>query len=647
MHGKIRILYIDDYALDRELVKDALEQEHGGFEVTEASGRQEFEVLLNAHRFDVVLSDFNIAGFDGFQVLAAVHAHDPCLPVIIVTGTGSEEIAVMALKKGAADYVIKRPKHIQRLAQTIFSAIEKQTLRNRQKKAEALLKESEAKYRSMMESITDSICICSPRLTIEYMNPAMIKRVGRDATGETCHSALYGLDHRCDWCVFDTAAKGNSIESTILSPLDGRTYRVTDMPIQHQNGSVSKMSIFRDITGYLTALADKEKAQGQLLQAQRMETIGTLAGGIAHDFNNILYPIMGYAEMSIEDLPENHPIKENLKDILQGAKRARDLVKQILAFSNQRPTEQEILLLKPLVQEALKLLRSAIPSNIEIQQDLYDAPDHVLANPTEIHEVVMNLCTNAYHAMEKSGGILRLCLTKAVPNPDLNLPSGDYCCISVRDTGIGIPTEMEKNIFDPYFTTKETGKGTGLGLSVVHGIIKKYQGAITVESMPGKGSVFNVFLPITSATKKSDERLKDQSNPGGDEKILFVDDEVSITKLGVRLLERLGYRVTGKSSSIEAFALFKSAPDDFDLVITDMNMPGMVGSELAAKLLEIRPDIPIILCTGFSERIDIEIAKSIGIRDYINKPILNIDLSSKVREVLDQAKKNQIGEDTR
>lgn len=642
MHDKIRILYIDDYELDRELVKDALEKEHGGFEVMEASNRNEFEVLFKSCRFDAVLSDFNIAGFDGFQVLEAVQAYDPDLPVIIVTGTGSEEIAVMALKQGAADYVIKRPKHIQRLAQTIFSALEKQALRNQQKKALEALRKSEAKYRSMMESITDSIHICSPQFAIEYMNPAMIQRIGRDATGETCHKALHGLDHRCDWCVFDTVAKGNSIETTIISPLDGRSYQVTNMPIQHQNGTVSKMSIFRDITDYLTAVADKEKALTQLLLSQRMESIGTLAGGIAHDFNNILYPIMGYAEISLEDLPENHPVKENLKDILQGAKRARDLVKQILAFSSQRPTKQEALLLKPLIQEALKLLRSAVPSNIELQQDLYDTPDYVLADPTEIHEIVMNLGTNAFHAMEMAGGTLSVSLNKATPGPELNLPPVDYCCISISDTGIGIPPEIEKNIFDPYFTTKKTGKGTGLGLSVVHGIVKKYQGAISVESKPGKGSVFKVFLPLTSAPKKSDKKSKAQLTLGGDEKILFVDDEAAIVKLGVRLLERFGYKVTGKNSSMEAFALFKSAPDDFDLVITDMNMPGMVGSELAAKLMEIRPDIPVILCTGFSERIDIEIAKSMGIRDYINKPILSMDLSAKVRQILDQAKKDKI-----
>ncbi|MBU3953037.1 MAG: PAS domain S-box protein, partial [Proteobacteria bacterium] len=356
------------------------------------------------------------------------------------------------------------------------------------KRTEAALQKSEIKYRSMMESMTDPVYICSPDFTMEYANPAMIKRLGRDATGETCHGALHGLDHRCPWCVFDKVAAGNSIETTIVSPFDGRNYRVTNMPIQNQNGTVSKMSIFRDITDYLAAVVEKNKVLSQLRQSQKMESIGSLAGGIAHDFNNILHPILGFAEMSLEDLPKNHPVRENLEDIIQGAKRARDLVKQILSFSSQRETEQKPLLLKPLIQEALKLIRASIPANIEILQELYDTPDHVWANPTEIHELVLNLCTNAYHAMEQSGGTLWVRLDPAVPSPDLTLPPGDYCCLCISDTGMGIPPEKIEKIFDPYFTTKTLGKGSGLGLSVVHGIVKKYRGAIGVESIVGKGT---------------------------------------------------------------------------------------------------------------------------------------------------------------
>ena len=376
--------------------------------------------------------------------------------------------------------------------------------------------------------------------------------------------------------------------------------------------------------------------EGQILQMKKLETIGTLAGGIAHDFNNILSPILGFTEISIEDLPENHPIQENLKDILQGAKRARDLVKQILTFSRQRELEEKPVLPGPLIKEALKLLRATIPSSIEIQRDLSDNSDYVLANPTEIHEIIMNLCTNAYHAMEETGGVLKVSLNRTEPDSNLDLPAGKYCCLSISDTGIGIPKEIINNIFDPYFTTKELGKGSGLGLSVIHGIVKNYKGAISVESRPKKGAVFNVYLPVTSKTENLDEKSNQVSSPGGEEKILFVDDETAIVKFNVRILERLGYKVTGKTSSIEALDLFKSDPGMFDLVVTDMAMPAMVGTEFAKKLLEIRPDIPIIICTGFSERLDSKVAKFVGIREYIKKPILTNELSLKIRKVLDQ-----------
>lgn len=399
------------------------------------------------------------------------------------------------------------------------------------------------------------------------------------------------------------------------------------------------VAIYEDITAKKIAETEKIKLETQLQQAQKLEAIGTLAGGIAHDFNNILYPIMGFAEISIEDLQEDHPVRGNLKEILQGAKRARDLVKQILSFSSQREEEHQPLLPAPLVQEVLNLLRSTLPSNIEIQREIYDGSDYVLGNPTEIYEIVMNLCTNAYHAMENNGGILRVCLNKTQSGPGLHLPVGEYSCLCISDTGTGIPPEIINNIFDPYFTTKEMGKGSGLGLSVIHGIVKNYGGAITVKSEPGCGTVFNVFLPITSERIKPEKETKYQEHPNGNETILFVDDDEAIAQIGVRLLERFGYKVTGKTSSIEALELFKSAPDRFDLVISDMAMPGMVGTDLAKKMMEVRPDIPIIICSGYSERLDNETAKAMGIKDYISKPILSGELSSKVRKILDETKK--------
>ena len=388
-----------------------------------------------------------------------------------------------------------------------------------------------------------------------------------------------------------------------------------------------------------TDLTERKKIEENLRKAQKMESIGTLAGGIAHDFNNILYPIIGFTEMSMQDLPKTHEVQENLQDILDGAKRARDLIKQILLFARQEKQTLKPIILKPVVEEALKLLRSSISANIDIQSHFYDGKDYVLSDATEIHEIVMNLCINAYHSMEEDGGTLIVRLNKQKPSSDLNLPSGEYICLSVSDSGVGIPKEIIDKIFEPYLTTKELGKGSGLGLSVVHGIVTNYKGNISVESSPGKGSVFNIFLPVTIQSEKVEQkRIKDKPLDGT-ENILFVDDEASIVKLAIRILERLGYTITGKTSCTEAFELFKEKPDTFDLVITDMAMPIMTGTELAKKILKIQPDMPIIICTGFSEKVDPETAKSIGIKEYIKKPILTEELTSKIRKVLDQSSK--------
>ncbi len=392
--------------------------------------------------------------------------------------------------------------------------------------------------------------------------------------------------------------------------------------------------------------SDKRELEVKLRQSYKMEAIGTLAGGIAHDFNNILYPIIGFAEMSLNDLSDDHPVKENIEDILQGAKRAQNLVKQILSFSSQRESNQRPLTLQPVIEEVLKLLRSAIPSNITIVRDLSDDIGHVFANPVDVHKIVMNICTNAYHAMENTGGTLKISLRKIEPDSILNPPEKAYCCLSISDTGVGIPSENIHYIFDPYFTTKEQGKGSGLGLSVIHGIVKSYEGKIKVESRPGKGSVFRVYLPTIKKAALTNTEQKTEKLPTGNERILLVDDEKKIVKMGTRLLEGLGYKVIGKLSSLEALTLFESDPDKFDLVITDLAMPGMAGTEFAQNLINIRPDIPIIICTGFIEKIHENQTKALGIEEFINKPISSIVLSKTVRNVLDNSIRNKHGKNT-
>ena len=396
------------------------------------------------------------------------------------------------------------------------------------------------------------------------------------------------------------------------------------------------LGVIQDITQRKAEELEKQHLEIKLLQAQKIKAIGTLAGGIAHDFNNILYPIIGFTEMSMQDLPENHPVQENLQDILQGAKRASDLVKQILAFSNQRELEHKPLALQNIITETLKLLRSIIPSNILIEKNLPENDIYIFANSTEFHEVIMNVCTNAYHAMETTGGVLTLSLEETPPGSALRHGNGRYCCLTISDTGTGIPPELIDNIYDPYFTTKEQGKGSGLGLSVVHGIVKSYKGTIDITSDTGKGTAVKIYFPMIPKPDIVDVVPDDQSIIPGNERILLVDDEEAIVKLGILMLERSGYSVIGQTDSTEALELFRSTPHGFDLVITDMTMPSLLGTELAREMIKIRNDIPVLICTGFSERVDNDTAKSLGIKGYINKPVLMKELTTKVREILDE-----------
>ena len=392
------------------------------------------------------------------------------------------------------------------------------------------------------------------------------------------------------------------------------------------------------------AFNELRTTQKQLLQAQKMEAIGILAGGIAHDFNNILAPIMGYTEIALSDLPAESETREDLKQVLKAAERARDLVAQILAFSRQTIGERKPIELVPIVKEALKLLRAAVPTTIEIRQDI--APDTwvVNADPTQIHQILMNLCTNAAHAMPK-GGVLEVSLANVELDEKLcaefeDLTPGSYVRLTVRDTGCGMDKKTLEHIFDPFFTTKAPGEGTGMGLSVVHGIVKSYGGDISVHSEPGVGTTVYIYLPVVKAMA---EVRPETAEPvrGGTESILFVDDEVMVVEMGRETLKRLGYRVTTRTSSIEALELFRVKPGEFDLVITDQTMPNMTGDNLAVELLRIRPDIPIILCTGFSHAITPEKASALGIREFVMKPIVGAQLGRVVRRVLDESSKKE------
>ncbi len=394
----------------------------------------------------------------------------------------------------------------------------------------------------------------------------------------------------------------------------------------------------RNMTRYKQAEEEKVKLESQLRQAQKMEAIGTLAGGIAHDFNNILSPIIMYTEITLRASKDEN-LRPYLEQVLKSSRRASDLVKQILSISRQTEQKRIFMQLGPIVKESLKLLRASFPSTIEIRQDITAEGDWILADPTEIYQVVMNLCTNAAHAMADKDGILEVSLDtvdleEERPAYANNIKPGAYVRLAIRDTGYGMSPEVIERIFEPYFTTKELGQGTGLGLALVHSIVQTSNGSITISSEPGQGSTFSVYLPKIDVEEDSEGEAL-QPIPAGKGRLLMVDDEVDIVNAAKIILEQSGYEVVTFTNSLEAWETFQDEPGKFDLIISDLTMPRMTGLELAKNILTIRPQMPVIICTGFSESITSEMAKELGIREVILKPIIPQHLTETIGQILE------------
>lgn len=406
-----------------------------------------------------------------------------------------------------------------------------------------------------------------------------------------------------------------------------------------KNGQHFIVGIIRDITDQKRTEKEKQLLKVRLTQAQKMEAIGTLAGGIAHDFNNILSVIIGFSELVRQNIPKDSDTYSYIEEVLNASNRAKELVKQILTFSRMTETEYSPTAIGTIIKESLGMLRSIIPSTIKISQN-FRCSGLVMSDPTQINQILMNLCTNAVHAMDEIGDTLVIGLDEVILNDpetvnDLGIAPGPYMKMTVSDNGKGIPPEIKERIFEPYFTTKKLGRGTGLGLSVIHGIVQSHKGAITCDSLPGKGTAFAIYLPKLAASREDGAANIEIPPMKGNERILYVDDEQVLANMAVKMLSSQGYTVVSKSSSIEALSLFKDTPHEFDLVITDMTMPGMTGDRLAQELLKIRQDIPIILCTGFNEHISEEKAKAIGIRDFILKPLNTQTMTKAIRKIFD------------
>jgi len=518
----------------------------------------------------------------------------------------------------------------------------------RHQRITGILTEREARYRAITDAAMDGIVMMDHQGRISFVNPAVERMFGysaSEAIGQDLHALLalpkYAKEYQPAVAHFLATGTGDALGRTI--EVEGRHRDGRELPIElsisalgHQ-AAWQAVAIVRDISERKRHDAEKDRLNRELQQAYKMDAIGTLAGGIAHDFNNLLTAILGFTDLVQYDLPEDSQPYADLAKVIGAGNRARDLTRQILAFSRQAEQEKIPVKVQLILKEAMKLLRSSIPANISIRQDISQECPSIMADPGQLHQIIMNLCTNAYYAMKESGGALAVDLKTVHFDQEADCPvglsPGEFVQLTVADSGPGIQPEVAARIFEPFFTTKPQGEGTGMGLAIVHGIVAELGGVIQVASSPGQGAEFRAYFPVATAFNLSLEHLEPGVDGQGNEHILVVDDDKIVLEISTRNLSKLGYAVTPLSSSTEALATFLAMPDKFDLVLTDQAMPDMTGVDLAREILKIR-DVPIILLTGFADSATPKMAKEVGILEVLTKPAEHHHLTRAIRRHL-------------
>ncbi len=643
-----QVLLVEDEEAHAELIRRAFDRFSKPFGLTTVSRLEEARARIAAQVPSLVIADLRLPDGNGVELVPTGEGPAP-YPVVVMTSHGDEQVAVEAMKAGVLDYVVKSDVTLAQMPFVAERALREWGHILEQRRMAEALRESEEHFRSLIDNAQDLVAIVGEDGVIQYLSNACRGMLGFEQ-GELASTSMMALVHPNEVAAAQRVLEQVFAQGRTLAPgrfrvrhKSGEFRHLESVGILHPHERGGRRAVInsRDITERTLAEQAQARLEGQLRQSRRLETLGTLSAGIAHDFNNLLQAIVSSTELARAKLPAGSPAAGHLTKILDASVRARDLVRQVLTFSRQVPQERQRVRLQPIVEEILALLRPSWPERIEIRSRIANQAPVILGDATQIHQVLMNLCTNARQAMAEGPGVLEISLEPIWVGAELaaaqpSLRPGPHLRISVSDSGCGMTADARERAFEPFFTTKEVGEGSGLGLSVAHGIVHSHGGDITIDSRPGRGSTFHVYLPSPDLGGESEPA---PTLTGGRRlRILFVDDEQILVQIGRSLLEGMGHQVTGVASGAEALAAFRASPETFDLVLADLTMPDQSGLDLAEELRKARPSLPVALMTAPRETPSEERLRALGIAACLTKPFALRDVAAVIEQVFGTAR---------